>query len=95
MRLSTERDQAVVRANTHEGSLDLLDFLPLLGDREAVVLGQGSVMPMRIRFRDLANSLVVQNKHAAFSYAWKHVEITKDELAQIVRRWRSPGKVKA
>ena len=53
MRLSTERDQTVVRANTHEGALDLLDFLPLLGDREAIVLGQGVVMPMRIRFRDL------------------------------------------
>ena len=95
MRLSTERDQAVVRANTHEGALDLLDFLPLLGDREAIVLGQGSVMPMRIRFRDLASSLIVQNRHVAFSHAWKHVEITKDELAQIVRRWRSPSKTKA
>ena len=94
MRLSTERDQAVVRANTHEGTLDLLDFLPLLGDREAIVLGQGSVMPMRIRFRDLHTAQSSQSRHAAFSYAWKHSEISKDELANIVRRWRSPAKPK-
>jgi len=94
MRLSTERDQAVVRANTHEGALDLLDFLPLLGDREAIVLGQGSVMPMRIRFRDIATTRANHNRQAAFSYAWKHVEISKDELAQIVRRWRAPAKAK-
>jgi uncharacterized protein len=94
MRLSTERDQSVVRANTHEGALDLLDFLPLLGDREAIVLGQGVVIPMRIRFRDLKNRKIAENQHAAFSQAWKHSEIDKDILAEIVRRWRSPAKPK-
>ena len=94
MRLSTERDQSVVRANTHEGALDLLDFLPLLGDREAVVLGQGVVIPMRIRFRDLENRKISENRHAAFSYAWKHSEINKDLLADIVHRWRAPAKPK-
>ena len=94
MRLSTERDQDVVRANTHEGALNLLDFLPLLGDREAIVMGQGSVMPMRIRLRDLSAVRPAHSRHAAFSYAWKHVEITKEELAQIVRRWRAPAKAK-
>jgi uncharacterized protein len=92
MRLSTERDQAVIRSNTHEGALDLLEFLPLLGDREAIVLGQGSVMPMRIRFRDLREGHISQQHHTAFSQAWKHSEITQDFLAQIVRRWRSPSK---
>jgi len=94
MRLSTERDQSVIRANTHEGTLDLLDFLPLLGDREAIVLGQGSVMPMRIRFRELQGGRISQHRHAAFSYGWKHTEITKDELANIVRRWRTTSKPK-
>ena len=94
MRLSTERDQSVVRANTHEGALDLLDFLPLLGDREAIVLGQGVVIPMRIRFRDLQKRKISENQHAAFSRAWKHSEIDKDVLAEIVHRWRSPSKPK-
>ena len=94
MRLSTERDQSVVRANTHEGALDLLDFLPLLGDREAVVLGQGVVIPMRIRFRDLKGGKVSENRHAAFSQAWKHSEIDRETLAAIVHRWRSPAKPK-
>ncbi|MDE2183498.1 MAG: DUF87 domain-containing protein [Alphaproteobacteria bacterium] len=93
MRLSTERDQAVIRANTHEGTLDLLDFLPLLGDREAIVLGQGTVIPMRVRFRKLERR-VSQTRHAAFSYAWKHTELDKEKLAAIVRRWRAPAKPK-
>jgi len=94
MRLSTERDQAVVRANTHEGALDLLDFLPLLGDREAIVLGQGVVIPMRMRFRDLKSHKIAENQHSAFSRAWRHSEIDTEILSDIVRRWRSPGKSK-
>ena len=90
MRLSTERDQAVIRANTHEGAIDLLDFLPLLGDREAIVLGQGSVMPMRIRFKDMQTARSAHVQQAKFSHAWRTVDISRDELAQIVRRWRSP-----
>jgi len=95
MRLSTERDQTVVRANTHEGALDLLDFLPLLGDREAIVLGQGVIMPMRIRFRDLDPSKKAQTHHTGFSKAWKRSDIDKDVLEEVVRRWRSPGKAKS
>ncbi len=94
MRLSTERDQAVVRANTHEGALDLLDFLPLLGDREAVVLGQGVVMPMRIRFRDLNSNGVSQNGHTSFSRAWRHSEIDQQTLETVVQRWRTPSRIK-
>ena len=94
MRLSTERDQAVIRANTHEGALDLLEFLPLLGDREAVVLGQGSVMPMRIRFKDMRMARSPHVPQSSFSYAWRTVDIGRDELTQIVRRWRSPGSKK-
>ena len=94
MRLSTERDQVVVRANTHEGGLDLLDFLAILGDREAIVLGQGVVMPMRIRFHTLKSRGVAQHSHQGFSNAWKHTTIDRDVLAEIVHRWRSPARAK-
>jgi len=94
MRLSTERDQAVIRANTHEGALDMLDFLPLLGDREAIVLGQGSVMPMRIRFKEMPVPRTAHNASAAFSTAWRTTEITREELSHIVKRWRAPPRAK-
>ena len=41
LRLSSERDQEVIRGSTYEGMLDLVDFLPLLGDREAIDPGAG------------------------------------------------------
>jgi DNA helicase HerA-like ATPase len=88
MRLSTERDQAVMRANTHEGALDLLDFLPLLGDREAVVLGQGAPMPVRIRFNSVAEVQVPRTRHTGFAEAWRTPSMRSEELEEVVRRWR-------
>ncbi len=88
MRLSTERDQAVMRANTHEGALDLLDFLPLLGDREAIVLGQGVPMPVRIRFNAVTEVQAPKTRHLGFAEAWKTPSMRSDELDEVVRRWR-------
>lgn len=88
MRLSTDRDQAVMRASTHEGALDLLDFLPLLGDREAIVLGQGAPMPMRIKFNSIAEVAVPKTRHAGFAEAWRTPHMRADELEEVVRRWR-------
>ena len=88
MRLSTERDQQVMRANTHEGALDLLDFLPLLDDREAIILGRGVVMPMRIRFHDIAQSTAPKSSHTGFAEAWKTPHMGREELDGAVQRWR-------
>jgi hypothetical protein len=92
LRLSSERDQQVMRAATHEGMIDLLDFLPLLGDREAIVLGQGVAMPMRITFDDLDTNAVPRNLNAGFSKSWKSPNLSRDELDSIVARWRQAGR---
>ena len=92
MRLSTERDQDVMRANIHDGSLDLLDYLPLLGDREAIVLGQGVSMPVRVRFHELADHGIPKNRNHGFSQAWKSVSIDRPSLDKIVSVWRTTGR---
>lgn len=92
LRLSSERDQEVIRGSTYEGMIDLVDFLPLLGDREAIVLGQGVSMPMRVRFDDLGKRGVPRNAHAGLSASWKKPNMDREGLDEIVSRWRRAGR---
>ncbi|HEX4178294.1 MAG TPA: DUF87 domain-containing protein [Rhizomicrobium sp.] len=92
LRLSSERDQEVIRGSTYEGMVDLVDFLPLLGDREAIILGQGVSMPMRARFDDLGKRGVPRNMHVAFSKAWKTPNLDRNGLEELVARWRRAGR---
>ncbi len=92
LRLSSDRDQQVMRSSAYEGTLDLLDTLPLLGDREAIILGQGVAMPMRITFDNLDPNAVPRNLNVGFSKAWKSPNMNRDELENIVSRWRQRGR---
>jgi DNA helicase HerA-like ATPase len=92
LRLSSERDQQVIRGSTHEGLIDLTDFLPLLGDREAIILGQGTAMPMRIRFDELPEANAPRNMNPGFSKSWKTKNMDRERLDQIVSRWRMTGR---
>jgi DNA helicase HerA-like ATPase len=95
LRLSSERDQDVIRGSTYEGMADLIEFLPLLGDREALVLGQGVSMPMRVRFDDIGKRLVPRSGHAGFSKSWKAPNMDRPGLEAIVSRWRNAGREKS
>jgi len=92
LRLSSERDQQVMRSSAHEGMMDLLEFLPLLGDREAIIMGQGVSMPTRITFADLAADTIPRNLNAGFSRSWKSPNMDRAELENIVSRWRQSGR---
>jgi DNA helicase HerA-like ATPase len=92
MRLSSERDQQVMRANTQDGILDPLNSLPLLSDREAIVLGQGVAMPMRVRFRDIAHGGTPRMRQLAFSKAWKNAGFDRRHLEETIKRWRASGR---
>jgi DNA helicase HerA-like ATPase len=95
LRLSSERDQEVIKGSTYEGMIDLVDFLPLLGDREAIVLGQGVSMPMRVRFDDLGKRHVPRNMNSGFSKNWKVPNMDREGLDELVARWRRLGRDKS
>ena len=92
MRLSTERDQSVMRANAHDSTFDLLSYLPLLADREAIILGQGVPMPMRIRFHDISVAGLPGKPMEGFTHRWKSPSMDRRQLEETVSRWRGQGR---
>ena len=88
MRLSTESDQKVMRANVHDSTFGILEYLPLLADREAIVLGRGAPMPMRIRFNELPRGSLPGKGESSFTSRWENPNMTRPLLEEAVARWR-------
>lgn len=88
-RMTNDRDRDFVRSVVVESASGLLDFLPTLGDTEAIVAGQAVAVPMRIRFPRLVNVNRPKSSTALFSAVWKDDQNEfGDLLGDVVRVWR-------
>ena len=88
MRLSTDVDQRVMRANVHDSTFGILEYLPLLADREAIILGRGAPMPMRIKFQELPGTVLPDKSLDKFMQRWANPNMDQAKLAAAVGRWR-------
>jgi hypothetical protein len=83
-------DQEFVKSATSESGVALLDFLPVLGKAEAVVMGEGVPLPLRIRFDELDKANGLPNGQSAhFSEVWSQRAAGFEELEHIVANWRA------
>lgn len=85
MRLSNERDQQIIRSAIADASASTINFLSSIGNREAIVFGEGVATTMRLRFADL-------QPHELPAMAGGHGEIGRSvvepSLDDLVRRMR-------
>jgi DNA helicase HerA-like ATPase len=89
LRMSNERDQAIVASAVADTGSGLLEFLPSLGEREAIAFGDGLPLPVRIRFDELPKSALPRSSTARFSERWQKSLGDEGFLDQIVERWRA------
>ena len=89
LRMSNERDQVFVRRAMPDSAAGMLNALPALRNQEAIVVGEGVTVPMRIRFSDLESFQRPQSDTAIFSDAWEYDQDRGDGfLHDVVDRWR-------
>ena len=87
-RLSSDADQQAVRSRSADCAAGLLDFLSSLGDGEAIAIGQGVSMPMRIRMRRLEPHQLPAGSGHSFAELWQQESGDLKDLEGIVTRWR-------
>ncbi|ACA20032.1 protein of unknown function DUF87 [Methylobacterium sp. 4-46] len=90
MRMTNDRDQAILRAAVSDGASSLLGFVPSLGTREALAFGEGTPLPTRIRFSELPPHRLPRSE-AAGPAAFRAAATDRGYVASIVERWRGPG----
>jgi len=95
MRLNNERDQAHVGSAVPEGARGLIEAIPALRNREAVVIGEGVALPIRAVFDDLEPDKLPASADPSFANNW---QVPPDEPARLTRtilRWRAQGRLVA
>ncbi len=88
MRMSNEQDQHFVQKALPEAAAGLISTLPALRPQEAIAVGEGVVLPMRIRFDDLAPEHRPHSQGTAFSEAWQHDSTSLELVEQTIFHWR-------
>jgi uncharacterized protein len=87
MRMTNQVDQDIVRGAVPEASHGLMNFLPALRNGEAIVVGEGVSMPMRICFDTLPEDRRPRSATASFTTAWAN-DCDTSHLQHTVDRWR-------
>lgn len=88
LRLINLHDQEFLRSTLPDASKGLLEPLPMLGNGEAIAIGEGVPVPMRILLATLPADRRPSSTPRLFSGAWANDELGTDHLAWIVNRWR-------
>ena len=85
MRMSNERDQAMLRSAIPDAAAKLLDFVPSLATREVIGFGEGVPLPARMIFEELPASRVPRTEMGGRSVGRLG---EPGFLDAVVERWR-------
>ena len=91
LRMANDKDQAIVQSAVADTGSGLLEFLPSLGQREAIAFGDGMSLPVRIKFDELPKNCLPRSSTARFSEKWQKSLGDEGFLEQVVDRWRLSG----
>lgn len=88
LRMNNTKDQEFVAAAMPENGLGLLAVLPALRRQEAVVVGEGVTVPMRLRFDTLSSTELPRSGDAPFAEAWAEERVPPEFVIETIDRWR-------
>ena len=88
MRLSNDRDQALIRSAVSDAATSLLSFIPSLATREAFTFGVGVELPTCVRFQEL-QAAQRPNSEASGNTRSDAGTMSHDLVASVIGRWRN------
>ena len=88
MRMTNDRDQALVRSAVADTATNLLAFLPSLGTREVFAFGEGVALPTRLKFKQLSSQLLPKSEVVGAAAEDFVAGINPDFIGSVLERWR-------
>ncbi len=87
LRMTGQEDQDIVRSAVPESCYGLLNFLPALRNGEAIAVGEGVSLPMRVCLTALPAERRPKSVTASFTEAWA-TEANGGQVEKTVEQWR-------
>lgn len=95
LRMGNERDLAIVSATLPDNARGLVDALPALRRQDALVVGEGVSVPVRVHLDFLPPEFRPRSSSAKFAQAWSSETGDVGFVEDGVNRWRRQGRVSA
>ena len=89
MRMSNDRDQALIRSAVSDAASDLLTFVPSLGTGEVFVFGSGVALPTRMTFQQLPKDLRPASEVGSGSRVDAASDVGAEMIMSVIDRWRT------
>ena len=88
LRLTNDADREHVRSILPDSMAGMTKVLSGLRRREALFLGQASVVPSRIMIRELASEELPASNDVDFHRGWQSEILSEEQLKEVGNRWR-------
>lgn len=88
MRMSNDRDQALLRSAVSDTTANLFAFVPSLGIREALAFGAGIPLPTRLTFAELPPNLIPSSEALGGKSVVHAAGNDLHFIASVLERWR-------
>jgi uncharacterized protein len=92
LRMTNDRDQAILRSAVSDAAANLLDFLPSLGTGECLAFGEGVALPMRLKFRQLEPHQIPRSEVARGAGLDIESGLGHEFVSAVLDRWRGIAK---
>ena len=89
MRLSNDRDQALIRSAVSDAGASMLTFVPSLGTGEVFAFGAGVPLPTRMKFRELPAALRPTSEAGGNTRVAAGASPDRDMIDSVIDRWRA------
>lgn len=89
MRMTNERDQALLRSTVADAAANLFDFVPSLGVREALAVGSGMPLPTWLTFEQVQAHVIPRSDTLVKSRRSQSESNDRTYVASVIDKWRS------
>ena len=89
MRLSNDRDQALIRSAVSDAGASMLTFVPSLGTGEVFAFGAGVPLPTRMKFRELPPAQRPTSEAGGNTQIARGASPDRDMINSVIDRWRA------